>query len=126
MRFLDQIGDCQLQLVGPQPSRLAGGCQAVSRTEEHEDVGGLPNEQFAGTKVGRRKRRAGDYLAIEKAYQLRNPTAVRLAANIDICGAHFLQSQTYKLPPTLDRRPIVELITHVGFLLEGEGWSSVV
>src|ERR1700757_685755 len=46
--LVDEIGDRQLQLMGPQPTRLIGWCQAVMSAEIEQNISSLPNQQLPG------------------------------------------------------------------------------
>ena len=75
VHFLQEIGDGELQLVGPQPSGLVLQREAQPRAEEQEDVGGLRDQLPARLEDGRRERRASDPRVVENVHQCRHAHA---------------------------------------------------
>jgi hypothetical protein len=107
-----QVGDGELQLVHPQPAGLLARSKAEPSAKVEQDVGGLRDHQRAGLEEGRRKRRALDAPAVDQLHHRGNAALACAARDVDIVGARLLQGEAHKLPAPLDRRPVVELVTH--------------
>jgi hypothetical protein len=58
----NEIGERQLQLMGPEPTRLCARRQTVALPEEQKDIRGLANDKVAGSEKRRREWRARDRL----------------------------------------------------------------
>ena len=109
----DQIGDGQLQLMGPKTPRLARRRQSVPAAEEEQDVGGLADHQLAGLEEGRCERRFMEPPAVHQAQH-----AVQVASrHIDVVRTRFLQGQANEFATPLDRRPVMKLVSHDGTLM---------
>src|SRR5262249_59345400 len=67
VHLVDEIGDCQLQLMRPQPPGLAGRYQVVTRPQIIEDVSSLGDHQPPRLEIRRGERRTLDLLAVEQA-----------------------------------------------------------
>ena len=65
MHLVDEIGDRQLQLMGPEPAGLGRRSQIVVRPEIEEDIGGLTDQQLARFEVRRSEWRMLDVHAVE-------------------------------------------------------------
>ena len=57
VNFQHQIRDRELQLVHPELSGFGLRRQPMARSEIEQDIGGLPDHEFAGFQERRRKRR---------------------------------------------------------------------
>ena len=112
MDFDDKIRDRQLQLMQPQPSRFGFRREAMARPEIEQDVGGLPDHEFARFEERRRERRRAARL-----HHLRHRAHAALARHIGVIGAGLLQREADIFAASLDLRPVIKLITHRRFLV---------
>jgi hypothetical protein len=106
-----EIGDRQLQLMRPQPAGLGRRRQAKLTPEIEQDVGGLPDQQRPCLQKGWSKGRTGDLFAIEQAHHL--GFTARLSGDIDIVGAGLFQRHPNEFTSSLNRRPIIQLVSHL-------------
>ena len=104
-----EIGDRELQLVHPQPSRLGPGRKGVAPAEIEQDVGGLPDHELAGFQERRRKGRR--FLA-RLHYPHHRIRAALAARDIVVIGAGVLQRETHIFATALDEGPVIELVAH--------------
>src|SRR6516165_7313503 len=95
VRLVDEIGDRQLQLMGPEPPGLARRHELVTRSEVKEDVGGLANQKPPRSEIGRGEGRMFSLLAVEQAHHGTLPA--RFSGDIDLIGSGLLQRQAYEL-----------------------------
>jgi hypothetical protein len=72
VRFGNEIGDGQLQLMDPKPARLILRREIMARAQKEQDVGGLADQQRAAPEKGRRKGRVFHARAFEKFLQSRH------------------------------------------------------
>src|ERR1700691_2713498 len=85
----------------------------MTRTQELQDVGRLPDDQPPGLEKGRRKGRPQHLAAIQKAHQRRYSRSLAgFTRHIQIPCARLLQGQSHELTATLNRRPVIEFIHH--------------
>src|SRR5262249_28461172 len=110
VHLVDEIGDCQLQLMRPEPPGLAGRYQVVAWPEIVEDVGSLGDHQPPRLEIRRGERRTLDLLAIEKAQH--HTLSTRLSRDIDIVGCGLFERQPDEFAAALDPGPVIELVTH--------------
>ena len=109
VRFDHQIGDGELDLVGPQLRGFRLRRQAVTFAEIEQDVGGLPDQPPAVAQEGRGEGRRGDVAAVPQAQQRLGAV---LARHVDIVGTGFLQRQADEFAAPLDAGPVVKLVGH--------------
>ena len=67
-----EIGDRELQLVRPEPSRLVAGREFQTRPEIEQNIRGLGDDELAGFEERRRKGRTRDALAVEELHHRRH------------------------------------------------------
>jgi hypothetical protein len=110
----NEIGDRQLQLMGPQPTRLCARRQTVALPKEQKDIRGLADDKAAGSEKRRREWRARDRLPIEKLQHGRDATSFpfRAPRKVGIIGTCLFEGQAHELAPSLNGRLIIELIAH--------------
>src|SRR5690606_16658757 len=107
VRLLDEVGDGELELVGPEPARLVRRGKAVPAAKIEEDVRGLADEEPAGLEKGWCEGRALDPAAVEEAQHRAHAAAP--PRHIDIVGAGILEREANELAPPLYLRPVVKL-----------------
>src|SRR5205807_10101539 len=78
-------------------------------TEIEQDIGGLPDHEFARLQERRRERRGAFSWFQHLAHRIR---AVALARHVGVAGAGLLQRQTHIFAAALNGRPVIELIVH--------------
>src|SRR3974390_1792799 len=87
----------------------------MAAAEIEQDVGSLPDHEFAGLQIWWCK--GGRVALLHHPHHRRG--AARPARDIDISGARFFQRKTYILAAALDRRPVIEFVLHAGSSLCG-------
>jgi len=113
-----KVGDCQLQLMRPQPAGLALRNQTEPRPQIQQDVGGLGNHPIAGLEKRRRERQMFDSSAIKKTHRRREALAApRKTRHIHVVGARLLEREPHEFATALYAGPVVELIAHTKVLL---------
>src|SRR5690348_1684411 len=110
VRFIDDIGDRQLQLMRPQPSHLVARRESVTPPEIKEDVRRLPDQRLAIPKERRRKGRMSRTGSVDQPLHRRDAAAA--ARDIDVFSAGLLQGETHEFAAPLNARPVIELIWH--------------
>ena len=114
VRLDDQIGDGELDLVGPQLSGFRLRRQPEAFAEIEQDIGRLADDPLAIAQEGRGEGGRGDVRAVPQAHQF---AGAALARHVDIVGAGLLQRQSDEFAAPLDARPVVQLVGHAGSLL---------
>ena len=99
----DEIGDGELELMRPKPSRLVARRQIQARAEIEQDIRGLRDDELAGFEERRRKRRPRAALVVDDFHHRRHAGFAFAARDIDIVGAGFFQRQPDELAASLDR-----------------------
>ncbi len=112
VRLDQEVGDGELQLVGPQPAGIIPWRQTQGVAQEQQDVGALGDQPAAGLQERRRERR--HVRPLHQRHHRRDALAVggRTARHVDIVGARRLQRQPHELAAPLDGGPVVELVSH--------------
>ena len=116
VRFGHEIGDRELQLVRPEPSAAAFGRETVTLAKEEQDIGRLSDEQLAGLQERWRERRLRDAIVVEHGQH--DVLSAVCSRNIVVTNAGFFERQPHEFAATLDRRPVVQRVSHGGLALE--------
>src|SRR5437867_4126821 len=95
----------------PEPARFAFRYETQPGREELENVGSLGNQQLAGFQKRRGKRWMFQRRVFEEFH---NPgtAEVWITRDVDVIRAGIFQRKTNELVAPLDRRLIVQFITH--------------
>ena len=109
MRFDDQVGERELELMRPQSPRLGLGREVVAFAEEQQDVRGLRDKALAGLEEWRRKGRICD-VALEQCEHAR--FAFGGTGDIDVTCASLFEREPHKFAASLNRSPVIELVAH--------------
>lgn len=108
VRFVDDIGD--RQLMRPHPPGLFARREGVATPEVEKNVRGLPDQHFAVFQERRGEGRMRSDGSIHQPLHRRDAAGV--ARDVDVFGAGFLQREAHEFTAPLDRRPVIELISH--------------
>src|ERR1700741_3012845 len=96
--FLDEVGDRELQLVGPQPTVLILRCELMPGAEKEQNIRRLRHDSPARLEERRRKRQLAAFPAVKKAHQPRDAEALASRARyVHVFAARLLQSQAHEL-----------------------------
>src|SRR5260221_2493689 len=122
VRFGDQVGDGELQLVHPQPARGIARREPVAFAEEKEDVRGLPDELPPRFQERRREGRPRDVVAFEIFLDgaLAAALPLRLAGDVPVSDARLLEREPHELAAPPEAGPVVEDVSH-GIAFGGRG-----
>ena len=104
MRLLHEVGDRELQLMGPEPAGRARGCKCVPLGKIHQDIGGLSDDQLARPQEGRRKGQLADAAALHESHHTGHAAASAFATarDVDVVGARLFEGKANEFPTTLD------------------------
>src|SRR5262245_967328 len=89
VRLVDKIGDCQLQLMRPEPPGLAGRYQVGAWPKIEEDVGSWGDHQPPRLEIRGGERWTLALLAVEQAHH--RALSARLSCDINIAGPGLFQ-----------------------------------
>ena len=111
-----EVGEGELQLMGPQLAAGIARREPEPRPEKQEDVRGLSDEPAAGFQKRRRKRGTREFGAVEELDQRRHAAALLFGQERDIkvFGRGFLQCQAHEFTASLYAGPVIELVNHAG------------
>src|SRR5688572_14406114 len=109
--FIEPIGDRQLQLMCPKPALFALRYETQPRPKELENVGGLRNQEIAGSQKWRSKRWMFQR-RVFKEFHDPGTSEVRIARHVDIIRSGIFQCQANELAAPLDGWLIVQFILH--------------
>jgi hypothetical protein len=114
VRFANEIGERELELVCPEPAGRVAWCETKARPEEEQDVGRLTDDLPAGFQKRRRERRPFDVLAFEMLRERRHAAALLLGdeGSIHVISACVFQREPHVFGAALDTGPVVELVDH--------------
>jgi hypothetical protein len=116
MRIVDfdhEIRNRELQFVDPQTRCHVLRNEPMTRTQELQDVGRLPDDQPPGLEKRRSEGRSPRMTAIQETHQGRHSGSPSgFTRHIPISCARLLQGQSHVLAATLNRRPVIEFVIH--------------
>src|SRR5437773_1090824 len=115
------VGDGELELVRPDPGRLAFWNEVVARGEPQENVRCLRYHQLPRFQKRRSERQASVGFPFQEARQ-RGNAALRRSCDVDVIGARFLQREPREFSAALYRGPVIELVAH-GVLQRSQGFK---
>src|ERR1700730_11166939 len=81
----------------------------MARSQIQQDIGGLPDHEWACLQKGRRERRDAA-LCLHHPHHRRNPAWA--ACDVDVIGAGLLQREADIFTAALNGRPVIEFIAH--------------
>ena len=114
VRFGHHVGNGQLDLLRPDPRRLAAGYQLQLRGQVLQDGGRLSDPHTAMLQKGRRERRMRKSVVLQTAQHCPHtlPRGLRATCHVDVRGAGRFERKPDEFAAALNRRPVMEFISH--------------
>ena len=110
VRFVDEVGQRELELVRPQAPCFVLRREVVVLAEKQQDIRGLTDQALAGLQERWRERRIRESFLVQ---QLKHAVLAALgASDVDVAHAGFFERESHKFAASLNRSPVVELVAH--------------